>query len=158
MTFTNKLFSQQNEETKPHHKIGMISNTGKKSTVIIGGIVTVMNGGFEMRAGQEVQWYFEFEDEKFYKTNTDQGPIGSRRAPNAPANVDRPYKVQRREDYHDRMFGMKEGDSNKGIFKIKPYVENGSPCYGDRIRVFAKCITGGRAYDHVDIMLMTQSM
>ncbi len=29
--------------------------------------------------------------------------------------------------------------------------------YGDKIRVFAKCISGGRAFDQVDIMLMTQS-
>ena len=30
--------------------------------------------------------------------------------------------------------------------------------YGDKIRVFAKCISGGRAFDQVDIMLMTQSL
>ena len=29
--------------------------------------------------------------------------------------------------------------------------------YGDKIRVFAKCISGGRPYDAVDIMIMTQS-
>ena len=30
--------------------------------------------------------------------------------------------------------------------------------YGDKIRVFAKCISGGRPFDAVDIMLMTQSL
>jgi hypothetical protein len=30
--------------------------------------------------------------------------------------------------------------------------------YVDKIRVFAKCISGGRAFDLVDIMLMTQSL
>ena len=29
--------------------------------------------------------------------------------------------------------------------------------YGDKKRIFAKCISGGRPYDHVDIMIMTQS-
>jgi len=29
--------------------------------------------------------------------------------------------------------------------------------YGDKSRVFAKCISGGRPFDVVDIMLMTQS-
>ena len=29
--------------------------------------------------------------------------------------------------------------------------------YGDKCRVFAKCISGGRAFDAVDIMIMTQS-
>lgn len=31
------------------------------ATVMIGGLRTVMNGAFEMRAGQLVQWYFDFE-------------------------------------------------------------------------------------------------
>jgi hypothetical protein len=30
--------------------------------------------------------------------------------------------------------------------------------YGDKIRIFAKCISGGRPFDAVDIMLMTQSL
>jgi hypothetical protein len=30
--------------------------------------------------------------------------------------------------------------------------------YSDKIRVFAKCISGGRPFDTVDIMLMTQSL
>lgn len=30
--------------------------------------------------------------------------------------------------------------------------------YGDKTRVFAKCISGGRPFDQVDIMLMTQSL
>ena len=30
--------------------------------------------------------------------------------------------------------------------------------WGDKIRVFAKCISGGRPFDMVDIMLMTQSL
>jgi hypothetical protein len=29
--------------------------------------------------------------------------------------------------------------------------------FGDKTRVFAKCISGGRPFDMVDIMLMTQS-
>lgn len=29
--------------------------------------------------------------------------------------------------------------------------------YGDKCRIFAKCISGGRAFDAVDIMIMTQS-
>ena len=125
-------------------------------TVIIGGVMTVLNGAFEMRAGQDVQWYFQFETENFEMNSTTNAMCGERK--NA-AKQERPSKVQRREAHHNRMYGMKEGDSNKGIFKIKPYVEGkGGVVYGDKIRVFAKCITGGRAFDHVDIMLMTQSM
>lgn len=59
--------------------------------------------------------------------------------------------------------------SNSTIFRIKPYRpciiktegDNSKPVfvphYGDKSRVFAKCITGGRAFDMVDIMIMTQS-
>lgn len=62
--------------------------------------------------------------------------------------------------------GMK---SNNSIFRIKsyhPYTQTigdknqdiiVTKHYGDKIRVFAKCIVGGRAGDMVDIMLMTQS-
>ena len=42
----------------------------------------------------------------------------------------------------------------------KPYVlgRNGSDHYGDKIRIFTKCIAGGAAFQKVDIMLMTQSL
>ena len=35
------------------------------SSVLIGGMQTVMNGHFECRAGQMVQWYFDFEEGMF---------------------------------------------------------------------------------------------
>ena len=31
------------------------------SSILIGGMVTVMNGAFECRSGQMIQWYFDFE-------------------------------------------------------------------------------------------------
>ena len=34
----------------------------------------------------------------------------------------------------------------------------GTDHYGDKIRIFAKCITGARKHEMVDIMLMTQSL
>jgi hypothetical protein len=42
----------------------------------------------------------------------------------------------------------------------KPYVvaHDGTEHYGDKIRIFAKCIMGGPAFQKVDIMLMTQSL
>ena len=36
--------------------------------------------------------------------------------------------------------------------------EDGQYHMGDRMRVFAKCINGGNAFEPVDIMIMTQSL
>lgn len=59
--------------------------------------------------------------------------------------------------------------SSGSIFRIKSYHPVGvslggvprqriiTTHYGDKIRVFAKCIIGGRAGDMVDVMVMTQS-
>ena len=57
--------------------------------------------------------------------------------------------------------GLKQTDK---VVRIKSYrmsrSSDGVPLhdhYGDKSRVFAKCISGGRPFDAVDIMLMTQS-
>ena len=54
--------------------------------------------------------------------------------------------------------GLKQTDK---VVRIKSYrMCRGMPQsdhYGDKSRVFAKCISGGRPFDAVDIMLMTQS-
>ena len=56
--------------------------------------------------------------------------------------------------------------SSGSIFRIKSYHPVGvavnrqrimTTHYGDKIRVFAKCIIGGRAGDQVDLMILTQS-
>jgi hypothetical protein len=52
---------------------------------------------------------------------------------------------------------------SQSVFRIKPYrlyKDNGvyKDHYGDKIRVFAKCIGGAKPYEMVDIMLMTQSL
>ena len=39
------------------------------ASVLIGGMCTVMNGGFECKAGQMLQWYFDFERRCFYDEN-----------------------------------------------------------------------------------------
>ena len=69
--------------------------------------------------------------------------------------------------------GNSHGMKNSGsIFRIKAYyplltkiaAKDATPettfvttHYGDKIRVFAKCMVGGRPGDMVDIMIMTQS-
>jgi len=36
------------------------------STVLVGGMVTVRNGGFSCRPGEPIMWYFEFEEDLFH--------------------------------------------------------------------------------------------
>lgn len=132
------------------------------ASVIIGGIVTVLNGAFTMRAGQQVQWYFTGEEDNFQtKASTVDFVEGERTSNGYVIKVrdESGEPPNKRAKFQSRMYGMQDYDWRKGSFAIKPYVvgENGE-CFGDKIRVFAKCITGGRAHDHVDIMLMTQSL
>ena len=35
------------------------------ASVLVGGVVTVMNGAFPMHTGDQVQWYFDFEENNF---------------------------------------------------------------------------------------------
>lgn len=151
------------------------------ASVFVGGVVTVQNGIYPMNSGDLVQWYFHFETSDFdAKGLRDQKRI--RQASNDPnifsavEQVGGEYKqrhVDKRQKYMDeRLFGgsagMGSGNSSHGvksagnmifIKSYKPLLKNGRATehYGDKCRVFAKCISGGRGTDSVDIMIMTQS-
>ena len=152
------------------------------ASVLVGGMVTVQNGHFTMHTGDLVQWYFDFEKDKFSSKNKDNGARLSG-DPEAPL-------ANRRHGYMDeRLYGsalsLNKGSGYKkseSVVRIKSYrmhtvkhtqvqLDAGIPPnvvdniehfvqdhYGDKMRVFAKCISGGRPFDAVDIMLMTQSL
>ena len=110
-------------------------------SVLIGGQMTVQNGHFPMRPGQMVQWYFDFEKDKFDRE-------GRRN--------DHTHTLKR-ADKRD----LDEINAESTCRALpKPYVlgTDGSENYGDKIRIFAKCICGGPAFQKVDIMMMTQSL
>ena len=142
-------------------------------TVQIGGMITVMNGAFTCHTGDLVQWYFTGEEHLFYRENTANNLEGERidlanLARAQPHNM--PRRDERRMDFNDhRMFGMqKDSDQHKrrAVFRPKPYrrfrtnaeVPNMEDHFGDKIRVFAKCIGGAKPYEMMDIMLLTQSL
>ena len=110
-------------------------------SVLIGGQITVNNGHFPMRPGQMVHWYFEFEKNEF-DTN-------GRRA-----------KGQNNASTRGKRAHEETNAESTCVAMPKPYVvdQDGSDHYGDKIRIFAKCIMGGPAFQKVDIMLMTQSL
>jgi hypothetical protein len=111
-------------------------------SVLIGGQMTVNNGHFPMRPGQMVQWYFDFENDQF----DDEG-IRS-------AHADRKKSALGKRAHEET------NAESTCIAMPKPYVvaHDGTEHYGDKIRIFAKCIMGGPAFQKVDIMLMTQSL
>ena len=113
-------------------------------SVLIGGQMTVRNGHFPMRPGQLVQWYFDFEETMFDED-------GRRRA-RQPKDREQTKQAKRLHE---------ESNAESTCVALpKPYVLSkfGSEHYGDKIRIFAKCIAGGGAHQKVDIMLMTQSL
>jgi hypothetical protein len=170
------------------------------ATVLVGGMVTVMNGHFEMfagmlgvlcaflafsesscysfsdttsLAGDEVQWYFDFEEPKFCpKSNADQDE-GTRKIDANRVNPLQPQLAKKMKFFENRLMGSQQGIGNSNglknagtIFRIKSYrhaikLDDDTPYhyphYGDKSRVFAKCIVGGRAGDMVDVMICTQS-
>ena len=234
------------------------------SSVLVGGMQTVMNGAFPCRAGEVLQWYFEFEENQFYPNTVSIRPedggesqrkvAASRKFVSPPDDDFEPNYVRilengdleqdpthpeqgmhdaftkemagillaktgtynrakagisfngveyalcderqadghlpwltwrdiaakmhsdnyadknelhtfkgdaikkRRRDFNEKMDG--DGADHKGNkFYPKPYrLYNGKDHYGDKIRIFAKCVNGGRAHEMIDIMLMTQSL
>jgi hypothetical protein len=140
------------------------------ASVLVGGMVTVQNGHFTMHTGDLVQWYFDFEQQEFDHTNR---KTHGRRVSIEKDDVNRNKK---REKYLDeRLYGnstsMGRNSGQKDttrVVRIKSYHMNAvhtlnmqhilTDHYGDKMRVFAKCISGGRPFDMVDIMMMTQSL
>lgn len=117
-------------------------------SVLIGGCVTVMNGHFAMHAGQQVQWYFEFECRNFSTVHDNDNVVGSR----ITAHGFMPNVIgQKRRRLEEPL--------RTNFVYPKPYVPHmGAEIYGDRIRIFGKCLNGGGAFEPVDIMIMTQSL
>jgi len=131
------------------------------STVLVGGMVTVRNGGFSCRAGEPIMWYFDFEENMFHSKRT-LTAVESERI-NDLAVRDTRAKETTEQNRKRRMTDIYDtasvGHHKTGIALPKPYVlKRGRDHFGDKIRIFAKCINGGRPYDMIDIMLMTQSM
>jgi hypothetical protein len=117
-------------------------------SVLIGGCVTVMNGHFAMHAGQQVQWYFEFENLHFSGVHNENNVVGQR----ITEHGHMPEVIgQKRRRLEEPMRG--------NFVYPKPYVPSfDAEVYGDRMRIFGKCLNGGGAFEPVDIMIMTQSL
>jgi hypothetical protein len=142
------------------------------ASVLVGGMMTVLNGHFTMHTGDEVQWYFDFENDGFQHGNSVDLANGFRLSGLEGKGIEKSAssKRKKRDDFMDsRVFGTGGGygksmgmKNTRCVVRIKSYrmCKHENICFdhfGDKTRVFAKCISGGRPFDMVDIMLMTQS-
>ena len=155
-------------------------NTGDTMTsVMIGGLRTVMNGDFEIFAGDLVQFYWCFEKDDFT-------PDGRRKPyfdiwdKDIPQNVDpsitenhsrgpkrdshgretwemRP-DAQLRQAHYNLSYGQRP-DRMKVVAKIKPYMpDEENPRLNDWYRVFGTAIASARPNEMCDIKISRQSM
>lgn len=145
-------------------------------TCVIGGRVTVRNGGFEIRDGQMVQFYFDFEEDCFYHHNQevsgkrvfagqriDDGTDSSSYDKDKTYNPYNPSAAEKqRKDFQGRQNGTDDafpiggpGSVKRNVAYPKPYVprSDGTDHYGDKIRVFCKCTQGARPWEMVDLMV-----
>jgi hypothetical protein len=144
-------------------------NTGDTvCSIMIGGLMTVMNGEFEIRTGDKIMWYFTFERDCF---NAD----GSRKKITKDFYHDPEYELDENDrlvrncfktDINKRKYMDRQYDSdpdpknNKAAvnIRVKPFVQDDdNPRTLDGERWFANAIGCARPNDLVDIKISRQS-
>jgi hypothetical protein len=154
------------------------------SSVMIGGLRTVMNGDFEVFAGDPIQWYWTFEVDCFHpngkrkKILNGAGAVVSNADPaldyNAPAAAaapgvpggapDQDPRVAHRRIHNDFQYGISPdsyspANKAKNVARIKPYMpDDEQPRLYDWVRVFAVAISSARPNEMVDIKISKQSL
>ena len=156
------------------------------TSVLIGGLRTVMNGDFELHTGDLIQWYWPFEL-KCFESGGRRKPITyhdhtvtriqlrpdlppethfpnlqvdpATAAPHAYATallVDNETRL--RKVYYDRQYGQRKG-VEKVVPLIKPYKRDDvDPRLYDWYRVFAVALSTARPREHVDIRISRQAL
>lgn len=141
------------------------------SSVMIGGLRTIMNGDFEVFAGDIIQWYWTFEADCFH-------PDGRRKSIVDAANqvcdggdpavdytnaVAPARPVDPRRLHNDFQYGAdpmnQPSQKAKHVARIKPYIrDDAQPRLYDWMRVFAVAICSAKPNEMVDIKISRQSM
>lgn len=158
------------------------------TTVMIGGLRTVMNGDFEIYTNDIVQWYFPFERDcfhadgrrkKFGKNMEPPAGGGNFQHCNINPAIEWDYRVNAagaprvqqddnifvlpkdavaRHTMHDKVYGMEPG-IQKMVPRIKPfYYDDVNPRMYDHVRCFARAIGCARPHEMVDIQIFRQSV
>ena len=123
------------------------------SSVMIGGLRTIMNGDFEVFAGDRIQWYWTFERKCFRHDGSRKSIVAG--APGAQVVQDEgdpehdytgvadpPRPDEPRRIHNDYQYGVTNGgapaDKARHVARIKPYIpDDAQPRLYDYLRVFA---------------------
>jgi len=150
-------------------------NTGDTMcSILIGGLITVMNGDFEIFTGDPVQFYWCFEKDDFERDGRRREYIDVWTG-GAPGNVD--PSVERSQNRKRTWKGMDDSEIRRATYelsygqarekktraklvaKIKPYCpDDENPRLFDWYRVFGIAISSARPNEMVDIKISRQSM
>ena len=156
------------------------SNTGDTmTTVMVGGMRTVMNGDFEIRTGDLIMWYWPFERDCFEQDGSRktiefscirEWQPGTTKYTVSHANIDPAVAHDKKEEWSlskteesrkersELTYGSRPNEP-KIVAKIKPYRKDyDNPRMYDQLRVFAVAMSAGRPYDNVDIKISRQSL
>ena len=155
-------------------------NGDTMTSVMIGGLRTVLNGDFEVFCGDMIQWYWPFERDCFTRDGRRKQIeyAGGRaaaalqaQANNEPLHGDlqvNPSSIgefvmvekdtQLRKDFYDRQYGQKRG-VEKVVPLIKPFKrDDDEPRIYDWYRVFAVALCSARPRERVDIRIARQAL
>ena len=143
-------------------------------TTMLGGMRTIMNGAFEVDAGDMIQWYWEAETNCFDADGRRFDPIADLRSQGVGtflqghgASMTRDSK--RRKIFNERSNGVFTNAQADGtvVYNGKREVafpkslrpgRDGRERIGDRVRVFARAVSGARPYEFMDVLIGRQSM
>jgi hypothetical protein len=157
------------------------ANSGDTMTsVMIGGLRTVINGDFEIFAGDLVQFYWTFEKDDFEQDGHRKEYLDIWEG-STPRNLDpsfnlkatrkrdvngnpvwsswqTPEDAQIRQAHYDLSYGQRR-DRQKIVAKIKPFFrDDKNPRLMDWFRVFGVAIASARPNEMCDIKIGRQSM
>lgn len=154
------------------------------SSVMIGGLRTVMNGDFEVFAGDPIQWYWTFERDCFHRDTGKRKSIVASVVPlvivengdpefdysqapppaAAPGMPNLDPRAVHRGLHNDYQYGVRPdqyapSDKANNVARIKPYMlDDEQPRLYDWTRVFAVAISSARPRELVDIKISRQSL
>jgi hypothetical protein len=148
------------------------------SSVMIGGLRTVMNGDFEVYAGDQIQWYWTFEKDCFHPMTGKRKAIADAAGvvhdgwdpevdcmnPGGAGGASLSGRDDARRQHNDLQYGRdaldkRPADKSKNVARIKPYVrDDDQPRVYDWFRVFAVAINSARPHEMLDIKISRQSM
>ena len=146
------------------------------ATSMMGGMITIMNGAFEVRGGDSLQWYWDVEEPCFtenglrrrerIKSSTGDMPMSSEDVTSFLAGNRATFGDgdERRRKFFERgqgTFGPPQANI-QGKVRVafpKPFIhQDEDESVYDRMRVFAKAVGSAKRFEKLDIMICRQSL